>query len=349
MFACKRQLLIKYKKRQDSMRGSLRNVLVTGATGFIGGNLVEALLRRGHAVTCLVRNSRNSGALQKLPVRLVFGDLNDSSGLFNNGQTFHAVYHVAGAIKAAGRDQYFEANQLGTRRLLKMLSEKNPLLDRFVHISSLAAAGPSISGRALTEEVAPHPTSWYGESKLASELEVLQFAETFPVTILRPSAVYGPGDRETLMIFRMIKRGCLFTPGRFTRRFSLIHVGDLAAAIIQAGEQSSPSGEVFFISRPEIYTWEDVGRAIARALGRRYRQLAFPGWIALAAGLAGDAWSRVSRRPATVNSQKVKELLMPSWLCDSSKARISIGFNPVMDLENGIRQTAEWYQIRRWL
>jgi nucleoside-diphosphate-sugar epimerase len=330
-------------------RVGLGNALVTGATGFIGSHLVEALLRRGYSVTCLVRNTSHARALQKQSVHLVVGDINDPAAIRKAAGAIHTVYHVAGVTKAAGRMQYFRVNQLGTRRLLETLAEANPGLNRFVHISSLAAAGPSVNGRALTEEAKPNPVSWYGQSKLESEREVLRYAKTFPVTILRPSAVYGPGDSETLLLFRMIKHGCLFTPGRFTRRFSLIHVDDLAAAIVGAGERDTSSGEIFFLSRSEIYAWEDVGRAIARALGKRYRQIPFPRWMAVAAGLTGDLWAQVTGRPATVNSQKVRELLKPSWLCDPSKARSSLGFCPTVDLESGIQQTVRWYQNQGWL
>lgn len=325
------------------------SALVTGATGFVGGNLVEALLRKGYSVTCLVRDKSDTRALQKQPVQVVVGDINDPAAIRKTGHAIHAVYHTAGIIKAADREQYFRVNQLGTRRLLETLTEVSPNLSRFVHVSSLAAAGPSVGGRGLTEGEKPNPISWYGESKLASEHEVLRFAKAFPVTILRPSAVYGPGDRETLLIFRMIKHGCLFTPGRLARRFSLIHVDDLATALIGAGEKNTPSGEIFFISRPETYAWEDVGRAMARALEKRYRGISLPQWMAMAAGVAGDFWARVTGRPASINSQKVRELLEPSWLCDSSKAREGLGFSPVMDLESGIRQTVRWYQSHGWL
>jgi nucleoside-diphosphate-sugar epimerase len=265
------------------------------------------------------------------------------------GRGIHTVYHVAGLIKAARREQYFRVNQLGTRRLLETMAEVNPGLSRFVHVSSLAAAGPSTNIRGLTEEENPNPVSWYGESKLESEQEVLRYAKAFPVTILRPSAVYGPGDGETLLVFRMIKRGCLFTPGRVARRFSLIHVDDLSAALIGAGERNTPSGEIFFLSRAETYLWEDVGRAIARALGKRYYQISFPRWMAVTGGFAGDLWARATGHPTTINSQKVREILQPCWLCDSSKARAGLGFCPAIDLESGILQTVRWYQNQGWL
>jgi dihydroflavonol-4-reductase len=326
-----------------------KNVLVTGATGFVGSNLVSALIHKGYSVTCLVRNASSSPMLKKFPVHLIVGDLDNPGAIREARQEYQAVFHLAGAIKAASREQYFHINQLGTRRLLETLAEANPGLNRFIHISSLAAVGPSQNGKKLIEESEPHPISWYGESKLAAEQEVLHFARTFPVTILRPSAVYGPNDSEIFMIFRMIKFGCLVTPGHATRRFSLIHVDDLAAGIIQAGESNLPSGEIFFLSRPEAYTWEDVGQAIARSLGKSYRQIALPQWMATAAGIAGDFWAHGTGRPATLNSQKVRELLEPSWLCDSSKAQSRFGFTPSIDLGSGIPQTVRWYQNQGWL
>ena len=323
-------------------------VLVTGATGFVGGNLVRKLIGRGYAVVCLVRSTSDTHSLETLPVQLLVADLANPAALRNAAKGVETVYHVAGAIKAANREAYLRANKIGTRRLLETLAEHSGIR-RFVHVSSLAAVGPSPDGIGLNEDREPNPISWYGESKLESEKEALAFAKVFQVAILRPSAVYGPGDRETLMLFRMIKRGCLFTPGRFTRRFSLIHVDDLSAALIRAGERDLPSGEVFFVSREEIYTWDEVGRAIAKELGKSYRRIAFPQHIARLAGVAGDLWSSVSGRPATVNSQKVNELLQPFWLCNPAKARKFLDFEPEIELDKGIRSTVQWYRQQAWI
>lgn len=333
----------------EKVRNSAGVVLVTGATGFVGGNLVRTLVEKGHSVACLVRSRSRAAELGRLPVRLVVADLDDLSGVRGALRNIHTVYHIAGAIKAATREQYFRANQAGTRRLLEFLAETNPELRRFVHVSSLAAAGPSPSGRGLTEEEEPKPISWYGESKLASEQEVLRFKDVFPVAIVRPSAVYGPGDRETLSIFRMIKSGFFCTPGRFTRRFSLIHVDDLNAGLLRAGERDVSSGEIFFVSRPEIHTWDDIGQAIAHALGTTYHRIAIPGPLAALAGRAGDALMRVSGRPLTLSSQKMRDLLQPSWVCDCSKAYSRLEFAPHIDLKSGMRDTVGWYREHGWL
>jgi nucleoside-diphosphate-sugar epimerase len=326
-----------------------RSVLVTGGTGFVGCNLVDALLRKGCQVTCLVRSSSDTRFIRKAGVRLVEGDLNDAASIRQAARGVQTVYHLAGLIKAAGHKDYLQVNQGGTRLLLETLAETAPDLTRFVHMSSLAAAGPSTGNRGLVEKDKPNPISWYGESKLLSEQEALKFSNQFPVTILRPSAVYGPHDRETLLAFRMINRGCLLTPGRFIRRFSLIQVHDLAAACIQAGASDTPTGSIYFVSRPEIHTWEDIGRAIARELGKRYRQISFPQWLAAAVGSAGDAWARLTGRAATLNSQKVRELLQESWICNPAKAQAELGFNPAIDLDSGVRVTVRWYQDQGWL
>jgi len=326
-----------------------KTALVTGATGFIGGNLVNALLQKEYSVTCLVRSSSDTRSLQKLPVRLVVGSLENPEPIRKAMQGIEVVFHIAGLTKAPNREQFFRINQMGTLRLLETLAETDPRPSRFVHASSLAAAGPSTHGRPLTEKDDPNPVSWYGESKLGSEREVQKFTNAFPVTILRPSAVYGPGDRDIYLIFRMIQRGCLFSPGGSPRFFSLIHVQDLVDAFINAGESKSPSGEIFHISRPEIHTWEVVGRAIAQELGKRYRTVSFPPWLALAAGWAGNIYSLLSGRTVAINTQKVRELLQPSWTCDTSKAQAVLGFNPSIDLKNGIRNTIHWYQQQGWL
>ena len=328
---------------------SARRVLVTGATGFVGGNLVEMLLKRGWSVTCLIRNSGKAQPIRKPGIRLVAGDLSNPAALRDAARGVDTVFHVAGVIKAANRRQFIEANQYGTRRLLEAVAEVNPGLNRFVYVSSLSAAGPSKNGNMLDENEKPNPISWYGESKLKSEEEVLKFSNAWPVTILRPSAVYGPRDMETLLIFRMIKRGWMFTPGTISRRFSLIHVDDLSEACIKASGINTSSGEIFFISRPEIYRWEDVGEAIAQALKKRYIHISLPRWTALAAGIAGDLWTHATGMITTINSQKAKELLQPFWLCDSSKARIHLEFSPVIELKKGIQETADWYIEKGYL
>lgn len=330
------------------MNNSKPAVLVTGATGFVGSNLVERLLRDGYSVSCLVRSTSDTRKLKQLPVRLLVADLAKPSILGNALKEIQVVYHLAGAIKAADREGYFRTNKTGTRRLLETIAEHSRAV-RFIHVSSLAAAGPSGNDTGITEDMEPRPISWYGESKLASEQEVLKFAEAFRVTILRPSAVYGPGDRETLVLFRMIKRGCLFTPGRFTRRFSLINVEDLTTAIIRAGECDTKSGEIFYISRGETYTWDEVGLTIAGALGKSYHRIAFPQSIARLAGIAGDFWSRLSGKPSTVSSQKVRELLQPNWICNTEKAYRYLAFKPEIDLERGIHNTVMWYRQQQWL
>lgn len=327
----------------------MKAAMVTGATGFIGGNLVGALLQKGYSVTCLVRNTSNTRRLKSLPVRLVEGSLENPDAIRKAASGVDVIYHVAGLTKARDKKQFFHSNATATAKLLETLADTEIAPLRFVHASSLAAAGPSSIGIPRTEEQNPEPVSWYGESKLQSEFEVLKYAGAFPVTILRPSAVYGPGDRDIYMIFRMIQKGCLIAPGRLTRQFSLIHVYDAVSAFIRAGEADTRSGEIYFISNPEIQTWDAVGRAIARELGRKFRSFCFPNWLAFAAGAAGNASYFITGKMPALNLQKVRELLQPSWTCDTSKARKLLGFIPVMGLQSGVRETVRWYRANGWL
>ncbi len=326
-----------------------KTALVTGATGFIGMHLVDSLLRKGYSVTCLVRSSSDTQRLQKFPVRLVFGSLDTRRAIREASVEPGIVFHIAGLTKARNRAEFFHVNQTGTANLLEILAEAEHRPLRFVHSSSLAAAGPSTLQRQLTEDDDPKPVSWYGESKLESEREVQKFADVFPVTILRPSAVYGPGDRDIYLIFRMIQKGCFVVPGRSVHPFSLIHVQDVVDAFLQAGESDTPSGEVFFISHPEIQTWETVGRIIARELGKTCLRFSVPQWLALAAGSAGSAYSSLTGKMVALNIHKVREILQPAWTCDPSKAQAILGFAPRVNLENGIQDTVRWYKQNGWL
>jgi len=165
--------------------------LVTGASGFIGSNLVDRLLPEGVSVKCLVRRRSNLAWLKHLPVTLVTGDFQEPASLAPAVADTEVVFHVAGATRAPRRALYFRGNFEATRNLLRACENYGPADQKFILISSLAAAGPS-EGVPLTEDQPPRPVSAYGESKLWAERAVLEFSQKRPATIIRPPAVYGP-------------------------------------------------------------------------------------------------------------------------------------------------------------
>ncbi|MBN1938836.1 MAG: NAD(P)-dependent oxidoreductase, partial [Candidatus Aminicenantes bacterium] len=181
----------------------MNHVLITGATGFVGGHLAERLRSRGTAVTALVRNPARGRFLESLGVRLLQGEL-DGGPIFPDD--LDAVFHLAGMTRARRTADYYSVNQKCTASLLGSLLEHG-LRPRFVFLSTTAAGGPSPDGRPLREDDPPRPVSDYGQSKLLGEEAVLSRKEDLPVSIVRVGPVYGPRDPGFLDYFKVVRRG----------------------------------------------------------------------------------------------------------------------------------------------
>ncbi len=320
-------------------------VLLTGGTGFIGSRLAAALAAAGHEVHALVRDPGSLKLLAGIPVRPLPGGLSDPPAL---PPGLDRVFHIAGLTKSLKTEAYFSVNRDGTASLLEALARSGQS-PRFVYLSSLSAAGPSVDGRPRREDDPPAPVSPYGRSKLAGEYEVLARTDRVPSIILRVGAVYGPGDPEFARLFRIVRRGWLplFGPGR--QPLSLCFVGDLVRALILAGEAGTDSGEIFHIGNPTPSSLEEMGRLAARRLGRRVRALRIPLPAVHAAAVIEEARSRLTGRASLVNRPKLAELRQAGWEADVSKARDRLGFETSWSLESGLEETLGWYRAQGWI
>jgi nucleoside-diphosphate-sugar epimerase len=220
-------------------------VALTGATGFVGGHLAEALRARGDDVACLVRSPAKAAALEARGCRLVPGDLGDPSGLERLVAGAEVVYHVAGRIAARNEAELTAANRDGAGRMAR--AARTAGVGRFVLVSSLAVTGPTTPGRPLDESGPPRPVTPYGRSKLAGEEVVKAGGVAF--TIVRPPAVYGPGDRELLRVFKLARTGFAPLLGDGRQELSLVHARDLAHALIAAALSPAAAGRVYPIRR----------------------------------------------------------------------------------------------------
>lgn len=339
----------------------MTRVLVTGASGFIGWHLTEALAARGDEVTCLVRRTSPVDRLRPLGVRLVYGDVTDRQSLPGAIAGNQIVYHVAGCNKALTSKQLFEVNGEGVGNVARTCAEQ-PTPPVLVTVSSLAAAGPAIEGRLRTEADPPVQVSEYGRSKRAGERAAEEFADRVPTTVVRPPMAVGEGDRQALDMFRLIARfGVHLVPGRGRYRYSVIHADDLAQALILAAERgsrlaaegagdSSPSRGYYFVACDEHRSYAHLGRMVATALGRR-RVVVIPSpprtvWCVAA---ANEVLGRILRRPLYVNFDKTREIRAGSWLCSPQAAIDQLGFCTAAPLADRLRQTAEWYRREAWL
>lgn len=323
--------------------GPARTVLVTGATGFIGSHLTEALVAAGHRVRCLVRGHRPPPAPA---AETVTGDLQDEDSLARAVAGADWVLHLAGVTRGRTPQEYHRLNAGGTYKLLSACRRAAPGLSRLVLVSSQAAGGPSRGPRPRREDDPPAPLTPYGASKL--EAERLALASGLPVVVLRPCTVYGPRDRDFLQYLRWVQRGWLPRLGRGPRRVSLLHVDDVVAAIQAAAAAPAPSG-VYFVAGPRAHDWAEVEQAAQAALGRRARPLVVPAAAARLLALAGEAWGRVQGRGVILTRTRVAELLEGRWDCDGARAHRDWNWRPRRDLRTGIQQTVDWYETQGWL
>jgi len=327
----------------------MKNVLVTGASGFIGSHLVEALLEKKMNVRCLVRKSSSLEYLAGLDVDYVYGDLTDPVSLLPAVKNMDCVFHLGGRTKISQKEDIFKANALGTEYLIHACLKYAPKLKRFVYVSSQAVMGPSYDGRALSESDPARPISRYGKSKLAAEQIVLQYREQLPATIIRPPSVYGPRDRDFFEMFKMIHSGISATLGLRNRYISIIYVRDLIDGMILAAESSRAVGQTYFLASDTKVAYSELGQHAARAMNRPVSMFRVPLLVFGIAVLGIEVVMKILHQPVVVGREKVQEMKQRYWICDISKAEEELNYHPQYDIRRGIRETAEWYISQGWL
>ena len=321
--------------------------LVTGATGFIGSHLVDALLARGWRVRCVVRSRERARSLAALPVELVDGDLLDEDRLAEAMAGADYVFHVAGLTKGTDEGAFQRINTEGTARVLRACARACRRVKRVVVVSSLAAAGPAFDGVPLTEKAPCLPISAYGRSKLGAEQVTECWMADLPCTIIRPPVVYGPRDTDNLLFFRALAMG--IQPSFSARQaVSLVHVRDLVEGLCLAATNPVAEGKTYFISG-ESADLDEIMRLIAKALGKKPLRIRLPLSMLGLAAAAAESLAKMLAATTVLSRQKVLELAQPAWLCSAQRAREELGFQPRVTLAEGVAQTARWYQAAHWL
>ncbi len=318
--------------------------LVTGATGFVGSHLAEALLRRGAEVTALVRSPGKAALLNDLGVRQVRGDLHSAEALRAATQGQDVIYHVAGLVAARDEAEFLRGNAEGTANLIEALGGASP---RLVLVSSMAAGGPAARGLPLTGDEQPAPVTMYGRSKLAGEEFVR--ASGLPWTIIRPPMVYGPRDTEVLKVFRIARSGLIPVFGDGSQQLSAVYGPDLAEALIAAASSDTAIGKTYYACHPELFSSMEFVRAVGGSLSKSVRVLTLPEWVARSAlGVTGAA-ARLAGKATILTADKANEFFQPAWTGDPAPLMRDTGWHPAHDLAAGLTATAQWYRQRGWL
>ena len=315
-----------------------RTLALTGATGFIGAALLRQLTNAGWQVRALHRSAvpPSRPTARSGSVEWIHGSLEDMQSLRCLTRGVAAVVHCAGAIRGATAAEFRRVNVEGVVRLAQVAGGLSPL-PRFLLLSSLAAREPQLS--------------YYAASKRDGEEALRSAAAGMSWTVLRPPAVYGPGDRETRPLVRCMQ--CGFSPvlGGDGARFALLFVEDLAEAVARLLDSEAWPRGPFEIhdGRADGYAWQDVIQTVARILGRPVRQVNIPHGLLWAAARANLILARAFGYAPMLTPGKVRELTHSDWGCDDAPLRRATGWTPRFLLEAGMRRTLQHLRGGRWL
>ena len=338
-----------------------KQVLLTGATGFIGTRMVEELTRRGYRIRAIVRKSSNTSSIRKFNVELVEADLlRDSGSVADAIEGCDQVFHLAAETRAIRSQDLVDRNVRSMKSVVDGILRQERAI-RLVYVSSLAAAGPSSESEPLVESRPRNPVSWYGRSKAACEELVESYADQIPTSIVRPPIVLGENDANGLLMFRPIDSlGIHFVPGFRKRFYSVIYVGDLCDALIEVAEngetlatkekQKKTGQGIYFATSPESLTFAELGRMIGRALGKKsvwVIPVAMP--LLSVISIFNEMKGRLLRSPQFLNRDKYLEGVSGSWWCSGEKLRQEVGFAPTKPLADRIESIVANYRSAGWL
>ena len=343
-----------------------KRILVTGASGFIGSFIVEEALRLGMETWAAVRKSSSRAYLQDDRIHLIELNLSSQKELEMQlmGHQFDYVVHAAGVTKCLRKEDFQRVNTEGTKNLVRALMALQMPLERFVYISSLSVFG-AIREQQPYEEIregdTPRPNTAYGRSKLEAEqwLDELNKADEsrayreqvgeLPYVVLRPTGVYGPRERDYFLMAKSIKQHSDFAVGYRRQDITFVYVLDVVQAVFLACEWGQ-TGRKYFLSDGEVYQSTTFSNLIREELGHPWWiRIKAPIWVLRVVTAVGDVVGRLTGHVTALNNDKYHILRQRNWRCDIEPARRELGYEPLYQLEQGVKMTIRWYKEHGWL
>lgn len=335
-----------------------KKILITGASGFIGGFLVKEALNRGYEVWAGVRAGSNLSNLNDKRIKFIDlpykdeGKLKETIERFaeSNGK-WDYVIHNAGLTKTTNKQLFFEVNAENTRRFLSALSGENCRPEKFLLMSSLSSFGAgdekNFTPLRLTDEQRPDTT--YGQSKLKAENYVRNNGN-FPYIILRPTGVYGPGEKDYFMEIKAVKSGVDFAVGSIPQRITFIYVKDLARVAFLALEKEKIINKEYFVADGDVHTDESFAKLIQEILGKKFvfhARIPLP--LVHTACIISENIGKLMNKSMTLNTDKYIILKQRNWICDTEPLHKDLGFVAEYPLRRGLEEAIEWYKEKGWI
>jgi len=346
-------------------------ILVTGASGFIGSYIVQEGLDKGFEVWAGVRGTSSRGYLQDERIKFAQLDLSNPDKLLQqlqqykeqmDGNGWDYVVHAAGATKCLNEEDFYRTNTDGTRNLIDALRTAGMTPKRFVFVSSLSIFGavreeairrPSAENPWIYSPIlltdTPMPNTAYGRSKLKAEEYLLQ-QKDFPYTILRPTGVYGPREKDYFMMAKSIKQHIDFAVGYKPQEITFIYMMDVVQAIYKCIASPAAQGKAYFLSDGEVYNSRRFSDLLQQHLGNPWvLHIKAPLWLLRIICWVSTRVSHLTGKMNALNDDKFYILSQRNWQCDIEPAKRDFGFQPQWKLEQGVEATIKWYKENGWI
>lgn len=328
-------------------------ILITGASGFIGSFIVEEALKRGFETWAAVRKSSSKAYLPDERTHFIELNLSSKEQLVEQlrPHQFDYVVHAAGVTKCTDKRDFYRINTEGTKNLVTALMELQMPLKRFVFVSSLSVFG-AIREQQPYEEIretdTPRPNTEYGKSKLEAE-RWLAAAKPFPYVVLRPTGVYGPREKDYFLMAQSIKQHTDFAVGYKQQDITFVYVSDVVQAVFLALEKGQ-TGRKYFLSDGEVYQSTTFSDLIHEELGRPWWiRITAPVWVLRVVTFFGEYIGRMTGKVTALNNDKFNILRQRNWRCDIEPARRELGYEPKVQLKEGVHRAIQWYLENKWL
>ena len=329
-------------------------ILITGASGFIGSFIVEEALRRGFETWAAMRKSSSKEYLQDERIHFIELNLSSKEQLLEQlrPHQFDYVVHAAGVTKCLNKADFRRINTEGTKNLVDALLDLQMPLKRFVFLSSLSVFGAikeQLPYDEIREDDTPKPNTEYGRSKLEAEKYIDSIGSRLPYIILRPTGVYGPREKDYFMMAKSIKQHIDFAVGYQRQDITFVYVTDVVQAVFLALEKGE-TGRKYFLSDGQVYQSTTFSDLIHEELGRPWwLRITAPVWVLRVVTFFGEYIGHVTGKVTALNNDKYNILRQRNWRCDIEPTRHELGFEPKVQLKEGVKTTIQWYKDHKWL